>query len=229
LGTGQLFIASAAEGFFLLLLLYAMRLFERRLGSARFAAMLGFTLLSGCLLQLLVLTLLSDLVSAVPPGPYLAAGLSAVLYWRLVPATARYRLFWLTLTDKLPFYLILLQLVLASGPPIAALLALLPGVAAGLLYLHPALPGLRSAAVSPALLARLLPAPAPRRIPRPASQPAAALVAPIVPAAEGGQGWEEALQVLQGLGLARAAAEDLLRAHGGNGEAALNSLLDAQR
>jgi len=137
LATNQLFFSSPAELLFGLILIYYFRVFERQMGSAKFA---GFTFLSfviSTLVEVAYLALFQPKGEFVS-GPYSILFAMYVLFFSHVPASSRFRFLGVDLSDKFFVYVLGLQLVW-SHPP-TSLVAALSGILGGLAYNSPTLP-----------------------------------------------------------------------------------------
>jgi hypothetical protein len=73
-----------------------------------------------------------------PSGPYFYIYACFALYYSLVPATTRFRLFGVTLSDKVFVYLLGVQMALAHWP--GGLVSAFAGIASAMLYRSDALP-----------------------------------------------------------------------------------------
>eukprot|EP01006_Ploeotia_vitrea_P040126 TRINITY_DN66404_c3_g1_i3.p1 TRINITY_DN66404_c3_g1~~TRINITY_DN66404_c3_g1_i3.p1 ORF type:complete len:292 (-),score=117.11 TRINITY_DN66404_c3_g1_i3:55-930(-) len=122
-----------------LVLLYAFRLFERQLGSGKFAASLACFAGVSTTLQIVSLLIFKGVVSHASPGPYAFIFALFVFFFRDVPKSTRFRVLGLPLSDKTFVYLVGLQMTLASQPH--SLLSAVCGLIAGVLYRS--LPALR--------------------------------------------------------------------------------------
>jgi len=128
--TNHFFFGSPGELLFGLLLIYYFRLFERQMGTTKFA---GFTFVS-----LVVATLTQvALYVAVPTtklssGPYSFLFSCFVLFFSDVPATHRYRLCGIPASDKLFIYTLALQLLISNSP--SSVFSGICGIIGGLAY-----------------------------------------------------------------------------------------------
>eukprot|EP00003_Mantamonas_plastica_P017418 TRINITY_DN2890_c0_g1_i1.p1 TRINITY_DN2890_c0_g1~~TRINITY_DN2890_c0_g1_i1.p1 ORF type:complete len:319 (+),score=69.50 TRINITY_DN2890_c0_g1_i1:98-958(+) len=129
--TSHFTFTTPAEILFGMLLLYNFRCFERQMGSRRFGAFTLSTLLISTLIQIAFLAIQPSL-SFLSPGQYGMIFAMFVLFNRDIPKTHRFRVFGVTLTDKVFTYLLGLQLLLSNSPQ--SLFAALSGIIAGVLY-----------------------------------------------------------------------------------------------
>jgi len=131
--TNNLFFPSVWEGVVGVYLLYHFRIFERQMGTAKFAAFLTstFGISTSCILALFVL--FNPKGTATGPYPLLFALL--VQYYHEVPATYRFRFLGVNGSNKIWIYGIACQLLLSRHGlnPIAVALAL-SGLISGVVY-----------------------------------------------------------------------------------------------
>jgi len=134
--TSQLFFTSPGEAVLGLLLLYHFRLFERQMGSNKFAS---FSMVVYGLSALIQLSLLVTVPSRfVPCGPYAMIFACLVQYYFEIPSSYRFRLCGVGMSDKVFTYLLGFQLSLANLP--ASFVGMIAGLTAGAAYRHDALP-----------------------------------------------------------------------------------------
>eukprot|EP00741_Cyanophora_paradoxa_P016060 tig00000042_g15504.t1 len=123
---------SPGELLFGMLLLYYFRIFERQMGSSKYAAMVSIFAGVSTLLQLVVLVPFRSFRIAVS-GPYGILFGALVQFFAEIPVTYRFRVAGaVTLSDKSFTYLMAAQLVFSSFP--ASLLGAVCGIAAGCVY-----------------------------------------------------------------------------------------------
>jgi len=157
--TQHLFFSSTSEAVFGLFLLYHFRVFERRMGSSKYAVSIlhhqsialaltrarsisdtigvavrqMFAVLVSMLATLIQLVFFAVLRNTNrASGPYALIFASFYLYLRSIPPTQRVRLFSLWLSDKAFTYLAGAQLILMNFP--SALLFAIAGVTGGAIY-----------------------------------------------------------------------------------------------
>jgi len=129
--TNHFFFTSPGEILLGLIFLYYFRLFERQMGTQKFAV---FSFLSFCisaLLQVLLLVVFPHL--KIVSGPYGFLFACFVQYYFTIPVTVRFRLFrFFYFTDKMIVYFLGFQLLLANGS--SSLVAGGCGIVAGLMF-----------------------------------------------------------------------------------------------
>jgi len=134
--THYFFFSGTGETVTGMLLLYHFRLFERQMGSAKFAAFTLTTWVAWALLYLVSFVLIPQ--RAITSGPYGLIFALLVQYYFQVPATYQFRLFGIQASDKMIVYMLGIQLLCSNLP--SSLLAGLAGVGAGLAYRSDAFP-----------------------------------------------------------------------------------------
>eukprot|EP01105_Mastigella_eilhardi_P006909 TRINITY_DN18411_c0_g1_i1.p1 TRINITY_DN18411_c0_g1~~TRINITY_DN18411_c0_g1_i1.p1 ORF type:complete len:284 (-),score=72.82 TRINITY_DN18411_c0_g1_i1:69-920(-) len=128
--TNQFFVLSPVEILTSLLLLYQFRMFERMMASAKFMVLVMLAYCVGVLTQLASLLLPTS--GVVQYGPYPIIFAFGVMYVHTVPVLYRFRLCYVSFSDKWFVYALLLQLLFVSLP--GSLLGALAGVVACTLY-----------------------------------------------------------------------------------------------
>nr|CAB3478620.1 unnamed protein product [Digitaria exilis] len=114
-------------------LLYYFRVFERQIGSNKYAVFIVFSTVISVLLQILALGYLKDpSINPLTSGPYGLLFASYVPFFFDIPVSMRFRIFGLSLSDKSFVYLAGLQLLLSSGR--RSVVPGVSGILAGLLY-----------------------------------------------------------------------------------------------
>ncbi|KAL6853805.1 hypothetical protein ACP4OV_019834 [Aristida adscensionis] len=125
--------SSTPELIFGAALLYYFRVFERQIGSNKYAVFIIFSTTVSVLLQILALGYLKDLsLKPLTSGPYGLIFASYVPFFFDIPISIRFRIFGVSLSDKSFVYLAGLQLLLSSGR--RSVIPGLSGILAGLLY-----------------------------------------------------------------------------------------------
>ncbi|KAG0170372.1 hypothetical protein DFQ30_002572 [Apophysomyces sp. BC1015] len=108
--------ANSGEMFFGTLLLYTMRVIERQYGSAKYAAFVFLALLISTFLEVGVLVSGARLgLRSIPGGPYALIFAMLYQYHRIIPITYRFRIFGMTLNDKMFVYILALQIFLSQS------------------------------------------------------------------------------------------------------------------
>ncbi|KAG0187667.1 hypothetical protein DFQ28_005979 [Apophysomyces sp. BC1034] len=111
--------ANSGEMFFGTLLLYTMRVIERQYGSAKYAAFVFLALLISTFLEVGVLVSGARLgLRSIPGGPYALIFAMLYQYHRIIPITYRFRIFGMTLNDKMFVYILALQIFLSQSSDI---------------------------------------------------------------------------------------------------------------
>eukprot|EP01117_Protostelium_nocturnum_P020265 TRINITY_DN9031_c0_g1_i1.p1 TRINITY_DN9031_c0_g1~~TRINITY_DN9031_c0_g1_i1.p1 ORF type:complete len:317 (-),score=106.11 TRINITY_DN9031_c0_g1_i1:194-1111(-) len=121
---------SASEILFGMLLIYYFRVFERQMGSRKFAAFLLGSISIFSMLQLALLVTFPKI--QLPSGPYSYIFSLLTLYITEIPATYKFKIFFLPTSDKLFVYILALQLLFSNFP--TSLLSGLFGVISGSIY-----------------------------------------------------------------------------------------------
>ncbi|KAK3162232.1 hypothetical protein QOZ80_1BG0087160 [Eleusine coracana subsp. coracana] len=125
--------SSTPELIFGAALLYYFRVFERQIGSNKYAVFIVFSTVISVLLQILALGYLKDPSSnPLTSGPYGLIFASYVPFFFDIPISMKFRIFGLSLSDKSFVYLAGLQLLFSSGR--RSVIPGLSGILAGLLY-----------------------------------------------------------------------------------------------
>jgi len=106
---------SSAELLFGLILLYFFRLFERQMGTPKFA---GFTLTVMCISTLLQIALyvVFPLLKNTTSGMYFLIYACFALYFNCIPPTQQFRIFGIRANDKLIPYILGVQLLFVNYP-----------------------------------------------------------------------------------------------------------------
>lgn len=125
--------SSSPELIFGVALLYYFRVFERQIGSNKYAVFIVFSMTVSVLLQILALGYLKDpSFNPLTSGPYGLIFASYVPFFFDIPISTKFRIFGLQLCDKSFIYLAGLQLLFSSGR--RSVIPGLSGILAGLLY-----------------------------------------------------------------------------------------------
>lgn len=125
--------SSSPELIFGAALLYYFRVFERQIGSNKYAVFIVFSMAVSLLLQILSLGYLKDpSLNPLTSGPYGLIFASYVPFFFDIPISTKFRIFGLRLSDKSFIYLAGLQLLFSSGR--RSVVPGLSGMLAGLLY-----------------------------------------------------------------------------------------------
>lgn len=124
------FFSSPLEAALGILFLYHFRIFERQMGSAKFAAFVVSTCLINNLMSLAFIVLVPT--RGIASGPYGLIFSLLTQYYFEVPSTYRFRIFGFSAGDKLLAYLLSLQLLGTQFP--ASLVSGLSGIVAGIIY-----------------------------------------------------------------------------------------------
>uniref|UniRef100_A0A453FR81 Peptidase S54 rhomboid domain-containing protein n=1 Tax=Aegilops tauschii subsp. strangulata TaxID=200361 RepID=A0A453FR81_AEGTS len=125
--------SSSPELIFGVALLYYFRVFERQIGSNKYAVFIVFSMTVSVLLQILALGYLKDpSFNPLTSGPYGLIFASYVPFFFDIPISTKFRIFGLQLCDKSFVYLAGLQLLFSSGR--RSVIPGLSGILAGLLY-----------------------------------------------------------------------------------------------
>ncbi|WVZ68477.1 hypothetical protein U9M48_017412 [Paspalum notatum var. saurae] len=125
--------SSTPELIFGAALLYYFRVFERQIGSNKYAVFIAFSAMVSVLLQTLALGYMKDhSLSPLASGPYGLIFASYVPFFFDIPISMRFRVFGVSLSDKSFVYLAGLQLFFSSGRH--SVVPGLSGILAGLLY-----------------------------------------------------------------------------------------------
>jgi len=102
--------SSTPELIFGAALLYYFRVFERQIGSNKYAVFIVFSTMVSVLLQILALGYLKDpSINPLTSGPYGLIFASYVPFFFDIPVSMRFRIFGLSLSDKSFVYLAGLQ------------------------------------------------------------------------------------------------------------------------
>ncbi|CAI9301415.1 unnamed protein product [Lactuca saligna] len=125
--------SSTPELMFGAYLLYYFRVFERQIGSNKYAVFVSFSIIVSSLLQLFGQAFLNDpTLSVLTSGPYGLIFSSFVPFYFDIPVSTRFRVNALSFSDKSFIYLAGLQLLLSSWK--RSLVPGLCGILAGTLY-----------------------------------------------------------------------------------------------
>ncbi|KAJ1285858.1 hypothetical protein BS78_03G310400 [Paspalum vaginatum] len=131
--TSSFAFSSTPELIFGAALLYYFRVFERQIGSNKYAVFIAFSTMVSVLLQTLALGYMKDpSLNPLASGPYGLIFASYVPFFFDIPISMRFRVFGLSLSDKSFVYLAGLQLLFSSGRH--SVVPGLSGILAGLLY-----------------------------------------------------------------------------------------------
>eukprot|EP01103_Thecamoeba_quadrilineata_P006247 TRINITY_DN15976_c0_g1_i1.p1 TRINITY_DN15976_c0_g1~~TRINITY_DN15976_c0_g1_i1.p1 ORF type:complete len:355 (+),score=43.83 TRINITY_DN15976_c0_g1_i1:42-1106(+) len=129
--TNQIFFSTPGEMLFGFLLLYFFRLFERQLGTPKFAGFAIISFVLSTLFQLISLVLFPSL-NAITSGPYSIIFACFALYYSSVPQMQHFRLFRIKLDDKFFVYILGAQMLFSNG--FLSMIGGLCGLAAGIIY-----------------------------------------------------------------------------------------------
>lgn len=125
--------SSTPELIFGAALLYYFRVFERQIGSNKYAVFIIFSTMVSVLLQILALGYMKDpSLNPLTSGPYGLIFASYVPFFFDIPISMKFRIFGLSFSDKSFVYLAGLQLLFSSGR--RSIVPGLSGILAGLLY-----------------------------------------------------------------------------------------------
>lgn len=125
--------SSTPELIFGAALLYYFRVFERQIGSNKYAVFIIFSTMVSVLLQFLALGYMKDpSLNPLTSGPYGLIFASYVPFFFDIPVSMKFRIFGLSLSDKSFVYLAGLQLLFSSGR--CSVVPGISGILAGLLY-----------------------------------------------------------------------------------------------
>ncbi|PWZ31985.1 Rhomboid-like protein 20 [Zea mays] len=125
--------SSTPELIFGAVLLYYFRVFERQIGSNKYAVFIIFSTMVSVLLQILALGYMKDpSLNPLTSGPYGLIFASYVPFFFDIPISMKFRIFGLSFSDKSFVYLAGLQLLFSSGR--RSIVPGLSGILAGLLY-----------------------------------------------------------------------------------------------
>ncbi|KAI9314387.1 hypothetical protein BX666DRAFT_1966128 [Dichotomocladium elegans] len=131
--TSHCAFTNSGELFFGLLLIYTMRVIERHYGSAKYAAFVFVTLWVVTFLEIGALVSGAKLgFRRVPGGPYAIIFSILYQYYRIIPATLRFRVFGVTFTDKAFIYALALQMMLSHS--FSTIVPSICGILSGALY-----------------------------------------------------------------------------------------------
>jgi len=131
--THYLLFSGMGEGATSVLLLYYFRIFERQMGSAKFAVFTFTTWMTYAMLFLIWIVVLPQRASSsTSSGPYGLIFALLVQYFFEVPATYHFRVFGVKASDKLLIYLLSIQLLFSNTP--TSLVSGVAGIGAGLIY-----------------------------------------------------------------------------------------------
>ncbi|GLT40831.1 hypothetical protein SLA2020_149360 [Shorea laevis] len=131
---GSMFVfSSTPELMFGLYLLYYFRVFERQIGSNKYAVFILFSLMVSFLFEVLALAFLKDpTTNVLTSGPYGLVFASFIPFYLDIPVSTRFRVFGVQFSDKSFIYLAGLQLLLSSWK--RSILPGICGILAGSLY-----------------------------------------------------------------------------------------------
>ncbi|KAF3330694.1 ubiquitin-associated domain-containing protein 2-like isoform X1 [Carex littledalei] len=124
--------SSTPELIFGLGLLYYFRVFERQIGSNKYAVFVTFSVLVPLLFEILALGYLKDFLDKLTPGPYSLIFASFVPFFFDIPVSSKFRILTVHLSNKSFIYLAGLQLLFSSGKQ--SLVPGLCGILAGCFY-----------------------------------------------------------------------------------------------
>ncbi|XP_066310065.1 rhomboid-like protein 20 [Miscanthus floridulus] len=131
--TSLVAFSSTPELIFGAALLYYFRVFERQIGSNKYAVFIIFSTMVSVLLQILALGYMKDpSLNPLTSGPYGLIFASYVPFFFDIPVSMKFRIFGLSLSDKSFVYLAGLQLLFSSRR--RSVVPGLSGILAGLLY-----------------------------------------------------------------------------------------------
>jgi len=134
--TNNFYFSSPVETVIGLTLLYNFRIFERQMGSLKFAAFTLATSGIAVLVNLATLVLLSH--QEIVSGPYPLIFSALVLYYFEVPPATRFRFCGISASDKLLTYLFAVQLLFSHS--LGSICAGFTGIVAGMAYRLDAVP-----------------------------------------------------------------------------------------
>ncbi|KAJ1658052.1 hypothetical protein IWQ61_002639 [Dispira simplex] len=141
LATSQLAFYNSGEVLFGCLMLYQFRVIERQFGSKKFSAFIALTAIATKLLELGFLISGNALgLNVLPAGPYGVIFSALYQFYRLIPATYKFRVLSLTFSDKSYMYFLAFQLIALQYP--TSLVPALSGLFVGFLY-HANLGGIK--------------------------------------------------------------------------------------
>ncbi|KAJ7567178.1 hypothetical protein O6H91_02G135000 [Diphasiastrum complanatum] len=133
--TSTLVFSSTPELIFGIYLVYFFRVFERQVGSNKYAVFVLFSTALTTILELVVLTALRDPTSSgltLSPGPYGLIFASFVPFFFDIPISTRFRVFGARFSDKSFIYLAGIQLLLSSWR--RSIIPSICGILAGFAY-----------------------------------------------------------------------------------------------
>jgi len=134
--TNNFYFSSPIETVIGLMLLYNFRIFERQMGSLKFAAFTLTTSGIAVLVNLATLVLLSH--QEIVSGPYPLIFSALVLFFFEVPPTTRFRFCGISASDKLLTYMFAVQLLFSHS--LGSICAGFTGLVAGVAYRLDAVP-----------------------------------------------------------------------------------------
>ncbi|GAA5801501.1 hypothetical protein HPULCUR_006949 [Helicostylum pulchrum] len=124
---------NSGDVFFGSILLYTMRVIERQYGSSKYAAFVFISITTSTLLELGALVFGAQVgLKRIPGGPYALIFSALYQYHRIIPVTYRFRIFGITMNDKLFLYILGFQLALSQS--FQTLTPAICGLLSGALY-----------------------------------------------------------------------------------------------
>jgi membrane associated rhomboid family serine protease len=135
--TNHFVFSSPGELLFGLILIYYFRVFERQMGSSKFGAFVCISVALSTLLQVSFLTIFPSFEKPVS-GPYAIIFACFMLFYLYIPASARFKLLGINLSDKVFTYLLGIQLLCSHMP--LSVVAGSCGLLSGIAYLSNTLP-----------------------------------------------------------------------------------------
>ncbi|KAI8881610.1 hypothetical protein K501DRAFT_252894 [Backusella circina FSU 941] len=131
--TSHCAFVNSGDVFFASILFYSMRTIERQYGSAKYVAFIFITLLVSTLLELGALVAGENAgIRYIPAGPYALLFSILYQYHRIIPSIYRFRVFGITMNDKLLLYVLALQMAFSQS--FETLIPCICGVLAGAFY-----------------------------------------------------------------------------------------------
>ncbi|CAO3687266.1 unnamed protein product [Umbelopsis ramanniana] len=115
------------------IMIYHMRVIERHFGTAKYAAFIAIAWLVSTLLEVGALVMLAKLgLRSIPAGPFAILFAMLYQYHRIIPVTYKFKIFGVTLSDKMYIYVIATHMMLSQS--IATIAPAACGLFAGALY-----------------------------------------------------------------------------------------------
>ncbi|KAI9250730.1 hypothetical protein BY458DRAFT_524427 [Sporodiniella umbellata] len=105
--TSHLVFSNSGDFMFGTLLLYMLRVIERQYGTTKYSSFLFVALVLSTFFEVSALVIGKNIgLERIQGGPYALIFASLYQYYRIVPVTYRFRIFGLTMTDKLYIYVL---------------------------------------------------------------------------------------------------------------------------